>query len=113
MLDVNSIVEPMLVKAGVSVCFRYPQEFTDIPCISFYNLSDTEGFRADCTEWAQLTRVQVDIWAEHATETNSVGIKVNEIMQADGWRREYAADMPKQDGKLEHRTMRFAKEIYF
>lgn len=113
MLDINAIAEPLLMQAGVPVYFRYPDEFKDIPCISFYNLSDTEGFRADCTEWAQVTRIQVDIWAEFANETNAIGVKVNEIMQADGWRREYAADMPKQDGKLEHRTMRFAKEVYF
>ena len=114
MIDVNGLVEPLLTQAGVPVYFSYPEQFTDVPAISFYNLSDTAGFRADDSEWAQEARVQVDIWADRAIETGKIGTDVDAIMQRDGWIREYAADLPKQtDDQLFHRTMRFAKEIYY
>ncbi|NLZ95786.1 MAG: hypothetical protein GX921_08185 [Bacteroidales bacterium] len=113
MIDVNAVVSPLLKQTGVEVFFRYPNTFTNTPCISFYTLTDTQGFGADNEEWAQLTRVQVDVWAERAKDTSALGIKVNEIMQSDGWRREYAADLPNQNGEFEHKTMRFIKEIYY
>lgn len=114
MIDVNRIAESLLSQVGVPIFYNYPERFNETPVISFYNLSDTAGFHADCDEWAQVARVQVDIWADRAKDTGSIGIDVDRVMQAEGWTREYAADMPKQtDQQLFHRTLRFAKEIYY
>ena len=114
MIDVNEIVEPILAGVGPPVCYQYPERFNSLPVISFYSLSDTAGFQADNQEWAQKARVQVDIWADRAADAGRVGVEVDRVMQAEGWTRELAADLPKQtDDRIYHRTMRFAKEIYY
>ncbi len=114
MVDVNMLVEPVLAGVGPPVCYQYPEKFNDLPVISYYNLSENEGFRADGEEWAQVSRVQVDIWADRAVDTGRTGTAVEQAMKGAGWRREFAADLPKQtENRVYHRTIRFAKEIYY
>ena len=117
MIDVNAVADSLLApleNEGVVLCYQYPESFNELPVVSFYNLITEEGFRADCREEAQVSRVQIDIWAEKKTQPGRIAVRVNELMQNGGWQRELDRDLPKKtEAHVYHRTMRFAKEIFF
>lgn len=116
MTSVNRITEKLLAPLrdeGVQVYYQYPEKFAVLPAVSYYDLITTESFRADNSEQAQLSRVQIDIWSKNKTQPGEIAEKVNRIMQDNGWIRELGRDLPKgAENKVYHYTMRFAKEIY-
>ena len=116
MTSVNRITEKLLAPLrdeGVQVYYQYPEKFAVLPAVSYYDLITTESFRADNSEQAQLSRVQIDIWAMKKTQPGEIAEKVNRIMQDNGWIRELGRDLPKgAENHVYHYTMRFAKEIY-
>lgn len=116
MTSVNRITEKLLAPLrdeGVQVYYQYPEKFAVLPAVSYYDLITTESFRADNSEQAQLSRVQIDIWSKNKTQPGDIAEKVNRIMQDNGWIRELGRDLPKgAENKVYHYTMRFAKEIY-
>lgn len=115
MQDVNAIAAKLLepMKAKAKLVYAYPENFNSSPIISYYELSNNSGFRADNAEQSQIARVQIDIWSAKKAEPGSLAIAVNEVMQADGWIRELSRDLPKgSDDKYYHKTMRYKKEIF-
>lgn len=103
----NSVVIGPTAEYGIYV------EFGTLPAVSYYDLITTESFRADNSEQAQLSRVQIDIWAMKKTQPGEIAEKVNRIMQDNGWIRELGRDLPRgAENHVYHYTMRFAKEIY-
>ena len=116
MTSVNRITEKLLAPLrdeGVQVYYQYPEKFAVLPAVSYYDLITTESFRADNSEQAQLSRVQIDIWSKNKTQPGEIAEKVNRIMQNNGWMRELGRDLPKgAENHVYHYTMRFAKEIY-
>ncbi len=116
MIDSNKMVDELLCvleDKGIRVFYQYPEDFETLPSVSYYNLITTEGFRADNAEQAQLSHVQVDIWAKKRTQPGKIAAMVNEIMQNAGWIRELSRDLPKEtEHHMYHHTMRFAKEVY-
>ncbi|MGN0180515.1 MAG: hypothetical protein ACI4DY_13915 [Monoglobaceae bacterium] len=115
MVDINRTANKILSpikNAGASLCYQYPESFEKLPAVSFFNLLTAEEFRADNVEVSQLARLQIDIWAQKKTQPGELAIKINELMQADGWIRELDRDLPREENHVYHRTMRFAKEIY-
>lgn len=112
MIDVKPYIEQLLKSIdGVKVAFYYPSSFNNLPAVSYYELADSEAMRADNREYAQDIDIQIDVWGTSAKQVNDIGISVNAVMQSDGWKRAFAADVPK-DGSVYHRTMRFNKVIY-
>lgn len=115
MQDVNAIVAKLLepLKAKAKLVYAYPEQFNTSPIISYYELGNNGGFRADNTEQSQIARAQIDVWSNKKAEPGSLAIEVDNIMQADGWIRELSRDLPKaSDDKYYHKTMRFKKEIF-
>lgn len=115
MIDINKTADEVLApirEDGIRLCYQYPEDFEKLPAVSFYNLLTSEAFRTDNKEDAQLARIQIDIWALKKTQPGSIAVRINELMQNDGWSRELDRDLPKGENHVYHRTMRFAKEIY-
>lgn len=109
MLDINIEAEKSLSKLNCAVVYQYPEKFSALPVISYYNLTESGGFYADNSECVQDGYIQVDIWSDAPAECGRLSIEVNEVMERDGWTREMSMDVPKRDEKIYHRTMRFQK----
>ena len=109
MIDVNLEAEKVLSTLECETVYQYPQKFTRLPVISYYNISEKGAFYADNTECIQSGRVQIDIWSDVPADCGAISIEVNDAMTSDGWTREMSMDVPKQDEKIYHRTMRFQK----
>lgn len=113
MINVNVILDGLLNKLdGVKVVAYYPRELNELPVVSYYEITSPTGFCADNAEWAQRSYVAIDVWARSIYDSGEIAIKVDEIMQADGWYRETSRDMPPEDGAY-RKNMRFYKQIFF
>ncbi|MBQ8301505.1 MAG: hypothetical protein IJX57_06035 [Clostridia bacterium] len=108
MIDVNAEAEKTLSKLDRKVEYYYPEKFNDMPVVSFYNLTEQPDFISDNEEDIQSGTVVVDIWSDNPADCGNIGLKVNEVMTADAWHREFSRDLPPTDG-IYHRTMRFTK----
>lgn len=109
MIDVNLEAEKILAMLDVKVVYQYPERFTSLPVISYYNVAECGAFYCDNTECIQEGYVQVDIWSDTPKKCGELSVKVNEIMTKDGWVREMSMDVPRKNEKIYHRTMRFKK----
>ena len=109
MIDVNIEAEKTLSSLDCTLVYQYPEHFTNLPVISYYNVTECGAFFADNSECIQNGYVQVDIWSDVPKECGSLSIKVNDAMERDGWTREMSMDVPKKNDKIYHRTMRFQK----
>ena len=73
-------------------------------------LSNTQAIlSADNDESIQDGHIQIDIWAEIPKECSDLAAEVNEVMTKDSWVREMSMDVPENDKKIYHKTMRFQK----
>lgn len=109
MIDINTEAEKTLLKTGCSVVYQYPEHFTRLPVISYYNLAEKGAFYADNSESIQQGYIQADIWSRSPKECYDISVKVNDKLTADGWTREMSMDVPKDGDRIYHRTMRFQK----
>lgn len=108
MVDINAEAEKTLSKLDCKIEYYYPEKFNDLPIVSFYNLTERPDFTSDNEEDIQSGTVVIDIWSDNPADCGSIGLKVNEVMKADGWNREFSRDLPKTDD-VYHRTMRYTK----
>lgn len=109
MVDINVEAEKSLSSLDCNVVYQYPETFTVLPVISYYNLTECGAFYTDNCECIQSGYIQVDIWSCVPSECGTLSIRVNDAMERDGWTREMSMDVPKKDDKVYHRTMRFHK----
>ena len=112
MVDVDAEIEKSLLKGdydGAEIVYQYPKTFTKLPVISYYNLTEHPDFSADNAELIQSGWAQVDIWADKPNDCGKIAVKINEVMNADGWAREFSMSLKPDENGAYHKTMRFAK----
>ena len=86
MIDINAEAEKSLSDVKCKAVFQYPKNFNNLPIISYYTVTECGGFYADNDESIQDGNIQIDIWV-----------------------REMSMDVPENDKKIYHKTMRFQK----
>lgn len=109
MVDINEEAQKSLSALSCRVAYQYPESFTRLPAVSYYNLTEQGAFYCDNEESVQEGYVQIDVWSRIPKECGALSVEVNALMQKDGWTREMSRDVPKNDEKVYHRTMRFKK----
>jgi hypothetical protein len=102
MIDLKPEVYGALRTLGIPVTDAFPAGFRDLPCLSFYELSNTDHYKVDGELLTEVT-YQVDIWSDGST--GDLALRVDEALTEIGLRRQYAADVP-QAG-IKHKTMRY------
>ena len=112
MIDVNAEAEKTLEALDCTVVYQYPEDFTDLPAVSFYTLTERPDFSSDNEEDIQSGSVEIDIWAKNPLDCGEISVKVNELMTADDWNREMSRDLPPDGSGVFHKTMRFSKDFY-
>ena len=100
MIDINAEAEKSLSDVKCKAVFQYPKNFNNLPIISYYTVTECGGFYADNDESIQDGHIQIDIWAEIPKECSDLAAEVNEVM---------SMDVPENDKKIYHKTMRFQK----
>ena len=98
----SEIKELGIVK---SVNYSYPETFSNLPCITFYEVNNSTVEFSDDDEYLSEINYVVDVWANDYEQLNSVSIKVNENMKEIGFIRELSYDVPNEN--IKHKFMRF------
>lgn len=111
MIDVNIEAEKSLSALDVKAVYQYPESFASLPVISYYSINESGAFYCDNEEAIQEGHIQLDIWSDIPSQCGETAIKVNDIMVQDGWIRELSMDVPKNNDKIYHKTMRFKKHF--
>lgn len=100
-------IKPQILKLlkeinGVKVSDEYPEDWSRLPHISFYEQSNRDYFKRG-SEYLTEIVIQIDIW--HNRSTGTIAQQVDKKMNSIGLRREFAADIP--DPNVKHKTMRY------
>lgn len=112
MIDVNAEAEKTLEALDCTVVYQYPEDFADLPAVSFYTLTERNSFATDNEADIQNGTVEIDVWSKNPLDLGRIGSKVNELMTADDWNREMSRDLPPDGSGVFHKTMRYSKDFY-
>lgn len=89
--------------SGVTVSDAYPTDWSKLPAISFYEIVNSPVYSAFPDALTEVN-IQIDIW--HEKGTGALAQEVEAAMNAIGFRRSFAADVPDPSG-IKHKTMRY------
>lgn len=98
----NEIKELGIVK-GVN--YSYPEIFSKLPCITFYEANNSIVKFAEDDEYLSEINYVIDIWAETYEQINNIAIKVNEKLKEIDFIKEVSYDVPSEE--IKHKFMRF------
>lgn len=93
------------------VYFFYPDDFTTLPCVSYYEITNKETAGADDDEYQSEIEFIVDVWSKSSSEISSIALEVNTAMQGLGFKRTASRDMSEQDTKIYHKNMKFSQMV--
>jgi hypothetical protein len=77
----------------------------EFPRLTYYEYSNRAEDYADDEELSSEIRIVIDVWSK--TSTTDIAIKIVEIMESIGFRREDARDLYEDDTKVYHKYLRF------
>lgn len=100
---INSLLESI---EGVTVSDSYPEDFNNLPHISFYEQENKDIYKLKTEVMTEIV-IQIDVW--HSRSTGPLAREVNTLMNSIGFKREFARDVP--DPKIKHKTMRYKGKV--
>jgi hypothetical protein len=110
MVNLNKqVYDALCAISGVPVHYFYPDDWSVLPCISYYMLSNTEHDRADDLEYTSEVNYQIDVWAKDHTVSDSIALQVDAVLQTVGFTRAFAGDLFEAATEIFHKTMRYRK----
>lgn len=113
MIDVTKEFQGLLSDVGVSVVYSYPDNFSDLPVISYYELINKPEFIADNKALSQVNKFIVDIWGKNPKELGDIAAQVAENLEQTGYRCAYCMDIPRRTiDEVFHKSMKFEKELF-
>jgi hypothetical protein len=88
--------------------FQYPSNFTNLPCLSYFEVTNIGNLFADDQEIGSEIIFQVDLWgkASLSTYADAVGTAMSSI----DFSRIYCTDLYDNDSKIYHKAMRFRRD---
>lgn len=98
----NELKELGIVK---SVSYSYPETFTNLPCITFYEANNSITEFTEDDEYLSEINYVIDIWDSLYENINNIAIKVNEKLKEIGFIREVSYDVPSEN--IKHKFTRF------
>lgn len=110
MVDINAEAEKTLLRLPYKLCFYYPEQWNELPTVSFYDLNNVKTFAADNAGGMATGYIAVDIWTSEPSQGGQMAGEVISLMEADGWWCELNKSLPKTDGAY-HKTLRFGKNF--
>lgn len=89
--------------------FNYPQDFINLPVLSYFELDNKGDLYADNIEIASEMIYQIDLWGRQ--NLSNFGLGVNSAMTSIDFARISSIDLYEQDVKLYHKSLRFRLDV--
>lgn len=105
MINIKPQINDLLNEVpGVTVSYFYPEDFANLPHISYYEASNNEYLRTDGEEQLTDIAIQIDVWSK--TSTSELALLVDSKLSSIGFKREFSGDLKDPSG-LNHKSMRY------
>ncbi|MBR1444517.1 MAG: hypothetical protein IJ583_13415 [Firmicutes bacterium] len=108
MIDLKRDVYEKLVECGVETVYFYPEDFKNLPVISYYEIENSDSGYCG-SEVISDVSFQVDVWAEKALTVSEICMNVDEKMSGIGFRRAFAQDL--NEDSVYRKTMRYSAKV--
>lgn len=92
------------------VCEEGSQDWSKLPCVTYYELDNSEADGADDEEYSSTLAIKADAWGNSSSEVSKLAMQVVEKMKELGYKRTLYLDVIDLNSKQKHKTMRFEKE---
>lgn len=112
MIDVNEEAARVLDTLPYNVVYQSPEKLAALPAVSYYTLTEGNGFMADNSGVSMVAYIQVDVWSAVPSETAKMAAAVYDVLTAAGWHRDFIRDTAPTDG-VYHKTARFCREFIY
>lgn len=97
-------------KKAKQVCEEGSQDWSNLPCVTYFELQNEPAEDADDEEYSSALAVKVDAWGNTSSEVSKLAIQVVAKMKEIGYARTLFLDVVDLNSKQKHKTMRFEKE---
>lgn len=97
-------------KMAKQVCEEGSQDWSKLPCVTYYELDNSESEGADDEEYSSALAIKADAWGKSSSEVSKLAMQVVAKMKDLGYKRTLFLDVPDLNSKIKHKTMRFEKE---
>lgn len=84
--------------------YCYPETFSKLPCITFYEVNNLPKFSDDEEYLCEINYV-IDIWANEYAQVNNIAMIVCQKLNEIGFVREVSYDIPTEN--IKHKFIRF------
>ena len=105
MINIKPLILAELEKLNVPVFFFHPSDWSTLPCITYYEASNTSYIRTDDQEQLSEINIQIDIWSETPSKNSELALQVDEKMSSIGFVRQFSGDLINDN--IHHKTMRY------
>lgn len=106
MINVKEYINKALKETGYKVYFFYPESFTTLPIISYYELDNSTRFKEDGEDVLAKITYAIDIW--NKTSTSEIVEAVDKKMMAMGFTRTSCVDLYEIDTKIHHKSLKYS-----
>lgn len=97
-------------NAVIQVCDEGSQDWSKLPCITYFELQNDPYSYAEDDEYSSALAVKVDVWGKSSSEVSKISLQVVSKMKEIGYERTLFLDIPDKDSKIKHKSLRFEKE---
>ncbi|MBQ9951358.1 MAG: DUF3168 domain-containing protein [Clostridia bacterium] len=105
MITLQNTVKELLESTGAAVFYFHPQNWVQLPCISWRESMNRELKQAGGREHLAELEYTVDVWAKSPAEVAELAARVNAVLTAVRLRRDFSQDL--FENGMHHRTMRY------
>ena len=110
MLNLKSIILDTLKQTDITVNYYYPQNFNQLPIITYYELENrTLLTSADGEELLSEITYSIDVWSKEST--SEISIKIDELMRSIGFKRTSSNDLFEPDTKINHKVLCYSGQV--
>ena len=100
------ILQTLELVPGVNqVCYAWPDDFEDIPCITYKIEDNSVNTKTDKVEKLTNIRFQIDVWTISASDNSTLAGLVDAMFQEMGFERNLYNDF--KDGAYVHGVMKY------
>lgn len=106
MINVKPYIYKALKETGYDTYFHYPENFTKLPAISYYELDNSTRFKEDGEDKIAKITYAIDIW--NTGSTSDIVEAVDKKMMELGFSRTACADLYEAESKIHHKAIRYS-----
>ena len=107
MISLKGTVRSLLESAGAQVWYFYPQNWVQLPSVSWRESGNREFAQADGREHLAELEYTVDVWSKSPAEAAELAGRIDARMASARFRRDWSADLFESATGLHHRSVRY------